>query len=167
MRDAIGSETLWRRFRRKKSGAKRLPHQPAPKPDTYDAEALVAALNHSAERVQTLWFSFLTFMLYLTITVATTTHRMLFLEAPLKLPLLNIPVPLLAFYFVTPIILVIFHFYLLLNLVLLARTAKSFEDALLYATRNDEEARETFRMRVENTIFAQLLVGGRLERQRR
>ncbi|HUZ91156.1 MAG TPA: hypothetical protein VMU78_04555 [Methylocella sp.] len=28
-------------------------------PDTKEAEALADALNHSAERVQTLWFSFL------------------------------------------------------------------------------------------------------------
>jgi hypothetical protein len=48
------------------------------------------ALNHSAERVQTLWFSLLTFMLYLAIATGTTTHRMLFLESPLNLPVLNI-----------------------------------------------------------------------------
>ena len=51
-------------------------------PDTKEAEALAAALNHSAERVQTLWFSFLTFMVYLAIATGTTTHRMLFLEEP-------------------------------------------------------------------------------------
>jgi cytochrome b subunit of formate dehydrogenase len=81
--------------------------------DTEEAEALAAALNHSAERVQTLWFSFLTFMLYLAIATGTTTHRMLFLESPLNLPVLNIPLPLLAFYILTPIIFVVFHFYML------------------------------------------------------
>jgi hypothetical protein len=64
-----------------------------------EAEALAAALNHSAERVQTLWFSFLTFMLYLAIATGTTTHRMLFLEEPLNLPVLNIKLPLLGFIF--------------------------------------------------------------------
>jgi hypothetical protein len=59
-------------------------------PDMKEAEALAAALNHSAERVQTLWFSFLTFMLYLAVATGTTTHRMLFLEEPLNLPVLNI-----------------------------------------------------------------------------
>jgi uncharacterized protein YjbI with pentapeptide repeats len=134
-------------------------------PGTQEAEALAAALNHSAERVQTLWFSFLTFMLYLAIAAGTTTHRMLFLESPLNLPVLNIPLPLLGFYVLTPIIFVVFHFYMLLNLVLLARTAKSFEDALVRALPEDGEARENFRMRIENTLFVQLLVGGRLERE--
>ncbi len=134
-------------------------------PDTKEAEALAAALNHSAERVQTLWFSFLTFMLYLAIATGTTTHRMLFLEEPLNLPVLNISLPLLGFYILTPIIFVVFHFYMLLNLVLLARTAKSFEDALARAFPEDGEPRENFRMRIENTLFVQLLIGGRLERE--
>jgi hypothetical protein len=59
-------------------------------PDTKETEALAAALNHSAERVQTLWFSFVTFMLYLAIATGTTTHRMLFLEEQLNLPVLNL-----------------------------------------------------------------------------
>jgi hypothetical protein len=134
-------------------------------PDTKEAEALAAALNHSAERVQTLWFSFLTFMLYLAVATGTTTHRMLFREDPLNLPVLNIPLPLVAFYVLTPVIFVVFHFYMLLNLVLLARAAKSFEDALQRALPEDGEAREDFRMRIENTLFVQLLVGGRLERE--
>ncbi len=134
-------------------------------PGTKEAEALAAALNHSAERVQSLWFSFLTFMLYLAIATWTTTHRMLFLEEQLTLPVLNIKLPLLGFYILTPIIFVVFHFYMLLNLVLLARTARTFEDALVRALPEDDETRETFRMRIENTLFVQLLAGGRLERE--
>lgn len=142
-------------------------------PDIKEAEALAAALNHSAERVQTLWFTFLTFMVYLAIAAGTTTHRMLFLKSPLNLPVLNIALPLLGFYILTPIIFVVFHFYMLLNLVLLARTAKSFEDALWSAypkkqgaslDDENEMTRETFRMRIENTLFVQLLVGGTPER---
>jgi uncharacterized protein YjbI with pentapeptide repeats len=133
--------------------------------DTKEAKYFVDALNHSAERVQTLWFSFLTFMLYLAVATGTTTHRMLFLEEQLNLPVLNIKLPLLGFYVLTPVIFVVFHFYMLLNLVLLARTAKSFEDALVRAFPKDGEARENFRMRIENTLFVQLLVGGRLERE--
>lgn len=134
-------------------------------PDTKEAEALAGALNHSAERVQTLWFSFLIFMVYLAIATGTTTHRMLLLEEPLNLPVLNIKLPLIGYYILTPIIFVIFHFYMLLNLVLLARSAKAFEDALSRAFPKDGEPRENFRMRIENTLFVQLLVGGRLERE--
>jgi hypothetical protein len=71
----------------------------------------------------------------------------------------------LGFYVLTPIIFVVFHFYMLLNLVLLARTAKAFEGALVRAFPEEGEPRENFRMRIENTLFVQLLVGGRLERE--
>ncbi|PZR82849.1 MAG: hypothetical protein DLM68_15420, partial [Hyphomicrobiales bacterium] len=67
MRDTMGDETI--------SGEG--------EPGTKEAEAFVDALNHSAERVQTLWFSFLTFMLYLAIAAGTTTHR----SASRKIPL--------------------------------------------------------------------------------
>jgi Pentapeptide repeats (8 copies) len=143
---------------------KRVPRPARAGPDPKEAEALAAALNHSAERVQTLWFSFLIFMVYLAIAAGTTTHRMLFLESPLNLPVLNIALPLRGFYILAPIIFVVFHFYMLLSLVLLARTAKSFEDALVDTFPHDYDAREKFRMRIENTLFVQLLVGGKLER---
>jgi hypothetical protein len=53
---------------------------------------------------------------------------------------------------------------MLLNLVLLARTAKTFENALVRALPY-YKVRESFRMRIENTLFVQLLVGARLERE--
>jgi uncharacterized protein YjbI with pentapeptide repeats len=171
VRDEMGGETTWRRFRRKATAGLGAVQTQAPaisgagEPDAKEAEALAASLNRSAERVQMLWFSFLIFMVYLAIATGTTTHRMLFLESPLNLPVLNISLPLLGFYILTPIIFVVFHFYMLLNLVLLARTAKAFEDALVRAFPDDGEARETFRMRIENTLFVQLLVGGRMERE--
>ena len=170
VRDEMGGETIWRRFRRKATAGLGVQTQAPAKitdgaPDTKEAEALADALNHSAERVQTLWFSFLTFMIYLAIATGTTTHRMLFLEEPLSLPVLNIKLPLLGFYILTPIIFVTFHFYMLLNLVLLARTAKSFEDALTRTFPEDGERREVFRMRIENTLFVQLLVGAKRERE--
>jgi Pentapeptide repeats (8 copies) len=163
-------ETLWWPWSERKKAAEayagELGSPPKPeesKPDTKDVEALAASLNHAAERVQTLWLSFLTFTLYLAIAAGTTTHRMLFREDPLTLPVLNIPLPLIGFYVLAPIIFVVFHFYMLLNLVLLARTAKAFDDALELAPLKDD-ARENFRMRIENTLFVQLLVGGRKER---
>lgn len=130
-----------------------------------EVEALAASLNHSAERAQTLWLSFLTFTLYLAIAAGTTTHRMLFREDPLTLPVLNIQLPLIGFYVLAPIIFVVVHFYVLLNLMLLARTAKSFDDALTKVCPAGGTANEMFRMRIENTLFVQLLVGGRKERK--
>jgi hypothetical protein len=46
---------------------------------TEDLDALLDSLNGSAERFQTLWFSFLGLTLYLAIAALTTTHRSLLL----------------------------------------------------------------------------------------
>jgi hypothetical protein len=117
---------IWQRFRRKATAGVGMA-----RPSSLgrsEAEALVSALNRSAERLQALWISCLIFGLYLVIAVSTTTHRMLFLEDPM--PVLNIDLPLLAFFSLAPLLFVVFHFYVLLNLVLLACTAKTFDDAV-------------------------------------
>ena len=69
----------------------------APEPDIKNLDALLASLNGSAERFQTLWFSFLSLTLYLAIAALATTHRMLLLGEPQILPILNIKVQLLPF----------------------------------------------------------------------
>jgi uncharacterized protein YjbI with pentapeptide repeats len=132
--------------------------------DTGDLEGLLASLNRSAERLQTLWFSFIGLTLYVIITALTTTHMNLLLNEAQVLPIINMKVPLLPFYVIAPLFYVIVHFYVLLMLMLLARSAKVFEDELR-RTIGLESERETFRMRLENTLFLQLLVGARSERR--
>ena len=112
---------------------------PAPEPDTKNLDALLASLNGSAERFQTLWFSFLGLTLYLAITAATTTHHALVYSEPQTLPVLNIKVDLLSFYLLVPLGYVVIHLYVLLMLVLLARTASVFERQLQMAFQEDAE----------------------------
>jgi uncharacterized protein YjbI with pentapeptide repeats len=70
---------------------------------------------------------------------------------------------LLPFYIIAPLIYLVFHFYLLMMLVLLARTAAEFEDELR-KTLSDNAQQERYRARVENALFLQLLVGMKSER---
>src|ERR1700727_1361585 len=119
-------------------------------PDTKELDALLASLNGSAERFQTLWFSFLGLTLYLAITALTTTHRMLLLGEPQTLPILNIKVELLPFYVIA-------------MLSLLVRTAAPFEQQL-WKTLPIEADRELYRARVENALFLQLQIGPKPEK---
>ena len=98
-------------------------------PDTKELDALLYSLNGSAERFQTLWFSFLGLTLYLAIAALATTHRNLLLGEPQTLPLLNIRVELLPFYIIAPLLYFVFHFYLLMMLMLLAGTAAPVREA--------------------------------------
>ena len=95
--------------------------EPDTKQDTKDLDALLDSLNGSAERFQTLWFSFLGLTLYFAIAALATTHRNLLLGEPQTLPILNIKVELLPFYVIAPLLYLVFHFYLLMMLALLAR----------------------------------------------
>ena len=136
---------------------------PSPEPDTKKLDALLASLNGSAERFQTLWFSFLGLTLYLAIAALATTHRNLLLNNPQVLPILNIKVELLPFYVIAPLLYLVFHFYLLMMLALLARTAAEF-DKQLRTTLPGEPERERYRAQVGNALFLQLLVGMKGER---
>jgi hypothetical protein len=63
-----------------------------------DLRTLADAANDAAKREATQWFYFVTIMLTLTALVGSTTHRLLFLEEPVKVPLLSIELPLVGFY---------------------------------------------------------------------
>jgi uncharacterized protein YjbI with pentapeptide repeats len=128
-----------------------------------ELDALLAALNRSAERFQALWFSFIALTLYFAITALNTTHQMLLLEETQVLPLVSIKVPLKAFYFIAPAFYLIAQIYIMLMLVLLSRTAAAFDRCLLRTSMGNSE-QERYRSLVENALFAQLLVGQRVER---
>src|SRR5262245_26667020 len=98
--------------------------------DPFDVEALEKSLNDSAARVSTIWISFLFFSLSLLTTAATVTHRQLLLDQSVKLPVLNIDLPLWGFFFLAPILFVVFHLYVLLQVLLLERTAAAYNEAL-------------------------------------
>jgi uncharacterized protein YjbI with pentapeptide repeats len=136
---------------------------PSPEPDTKKLDALLASLNGSAERFQTLWFSFLGLTLYLAIAALATTHCNLLLGEPQTLPILNIKVELLPFYVIAPLLYLVFHFYLLMMLALLARTAAEF-DKQLRTTIAGEPEQERYRAQIGNALFLQLLVGMKGER---
>ncbi len=129
-------------------------------------ESFLSTLNTNAARIQALWISFVSFGAYLTITILGTTHEILLLEKPVRLPGFNIDLPLISFYFIAPILFLIFHFYALTQLLLLARTASAFEKALRESSL-DERERDVVRMRLDNSVFLQLLSGSDPERHGR
>src|SRR5438094_526861 len=136
--------------------------------DPYDVVALERSLNDSATRVSTIWVSFLIFSLYLLTAAATVEHRQLVLAEPVKLPVLNIELPLWGFFFLAPVLFVIFHAYVLLQVLLLARTAAAYNDAVEKALEQHNLSREEealLRQRLANTIFAQIFAGSPRERE--
>lgn len=132
--------------------------------DPFDVEALEKSLNDSATRVSTIWVSFLVFSLYLLIAATTVEPRQLLLAEPVKLPVLNIDLPLWGFFFLAPILLLIFHGYVLLQVLLLGRTAVAYNEAVdRHVMVASDNAR--IRQRLANTLFAQIFSGSPRERK--
>jgi uncharacterized protein YjbI with pentapeptide repeats len=136
----------------------------AEKIDPFDVKALEGSLNDSATRVSTIWISFLVFGLYLVIAAGTATQGQLFLDEPLKLPILNIDLPMVGFFFLAPILFVIFHVYVLLQVQLLSRTAAAYNKAVEYNIKLAAD-NALVRQRLANTLFAQIFAGSPRERK--
>ena len=87
-------------------------------------------------------------------------HTDLFFENPVKLPFLNIELPLLAFFFLSPILFIVVHAYTLVHLVMLAEKAKRYHHALHDPERNITEAtRANLQWQLPSNIFIQFLAG--------
>jgi hypothetical protein len=136
----------------------------AERPDPFDVKELQSAVNDSATRVSAIWVSFLIFALYLLIAATTVTQRQLLLAEPVKLPVLNIDLPLWGFFFLAPMLFVIFHLYTLLQIMLLSRTAAAYNDAVARVELSPEE-NTSLRQRLANTLFAQIFAGSPRERE--
>jgi uncharacterized protein YjbI with pentapeptide repeats len=131
--------------------------------DPKDLGELQRALNDAAGKASVLWTTFVIFQLYLAIAFGSVTHLDLLLEKPIKLPLLNIDLPLVGFFVVAPTVLVIFHFYVFLQLVGLADKAKDYS-ALLLDDAPVASDRQYLRQRLDVFPILQFLAGPRAQR---
>jgi hypothetical protein len=77
--------------------------------------------------------------------------------------LLNVDLPLVGFFLVAPTILLIFHFYLLLQLLALAEKVNDYH-ALLWQTAPDPFQHRHLRQRLDSFIVLQFLAGPKEQR---
>jgi transposase-like protein len=112
--------------------------------------------------VSAIWVSFLVFALYLLIAAAMVEHRQLFLDESVKLPVPNIDLSMPGFFVLAPSLVVIFHAYVLVQVILLGRTAaavrvpklrrQTFETAIIEPYRRREAS-------VEEALIEMYLAG--------
>src|SRR5262249_43000746 len=92
------------------------------------------------------------------IAFGSVTHRDLFLENSIKLPLLNVDLGLVGFFVVAPLLLPIFHFYLFLQLLGLASKARDY-NTLLVDQAPAASDRRYLRQRLDVFPILQFLAG--------
>jgi len=95
-----------------------------------DLQALREAVVDAANVGGGLWLSYLFIFFYLAIAAGGVTHRDLLFENQVKLPFLNIDLPLIGFFVLGPPLFVIVHAYTLLHFTLLAGKVRDFDAAL-------------------------------------
>jgi uncharacterized protein YjbI with pentapeptide repeats len=123
-----------------------------------DLEAIKKAVDDAASVSGALWFSYLFFLFYLAVAAGAVTHADLFLENPVKLPFLGVELPLVAFFFLAPILFLVVHAYVLVHLVMLTDKAKRFHEKL-HEQINDKDIRDGLRRQLPSNVFVQLLAG--------
>jgi uncharacterized protein YjbI with pentapeptide repeats len=130
------------------------------------------ALESATNVARGLWITFLSLATYLAVAAGSVTHRDLFLEKPIKLPLLNADLPLVAFFWIAPLLLVVYHGNLMLNLKFMGDNARKYFALVDERAPNQlpDDARfvktkESLFLQLPNFMVIQLLIARRL-RQR-
>jgi uncharacterized protein YjbI with pentapeptide repeats len=119
-------------------------------------DKLQAAADGAAGEVRNLYIAFLSFGLYLAITVGATTDEQLLRESPVRLPIVDVGLPLVAFYWIAPLLFVMFHFNLLMQLYLLSEKLHRLDAAI---RRRPDDAQRERRATLSQFMFSQMLVG--------
>lgn len=120
---------------------------------------LVRDVNAAAGAARTAWMFFLALNAFLLITLAGVTHRDLLLNTPITVPILQVPIKQKAFFLFAPIILVLVHFGILLQHVMLSRKLKETHRRL-----SDFEGGRFFREHrlrylIHSYFYAQVIAG--------
>jgi hypothetical protein len=127
-----------------------------------DLQALRDAVVDAAGVGGGLWLSYLFVFFYLAIAAGGVGHRDLFLESPVKLPFLNVDLPLIGFFVLGPLLFLIVHAYTLLHFTFLADKVGVFHAELQRQIEtSDADTGERLRRQLPSNIFVQFLAGPR------
>jgi hypothetical protein len=130
------------------------------KDDPSDLGTLLSSTNSAYVSAAGALLPFGTLGTYLLLGASGTTHEQLLYEQPIKLPLIELNVPLTTFFVVAPIIFVLLHLYLLVQLLTYARNLRVFE-ATLRATVHIESDRRLVRHNLSSGLFSLALLDER------
>ncbi|MGJ0486768.1 MAG: pentapeptide repeat-containing protein [Methylomicrobium sp.] len=117
-------------------------------------EKLLDSANSASQTVAALHIAFIAFAAYLGVIVWGTTHEDLLRISPVKLPILDVDLPLTTFYSFVPWMVVLLHFNLLMQLELLSCKLWNLDRDL-----PDTSAGQQIRDRLFIFPFTHLIVG--------
>ena len=131
----------------------------APPKPANDLEAMCRGVNDAAVGCGAVWLPFLLFQFSLAFSVWSVSHVDLFLERTLKVPAVNIELPLPAFFCLAPALLLILHAYMLTLFVILAERADRLRAMMREIETVGAGRCEDLRRQLSSNIFVQYLLG--------
>jgi uncharacterized protein YjbI with pentapeptide repeats len=111
-----------------------------------------------ATELRNFTISFLSLLLYINLIIAQTDAEQILRVAPVTLPLLNVPLPIIGFYAFTPWLLLLFHLYLLIQHYLFSQQLFLFK-TLLNAPSIDVNVQKHILKNLGNLPFLHWMVG--------
>ncbi len=118
-----------------------------------DPTDLLDEANNASNAARNAWIAFLALLAYLLVTLGGVSHRDLFLNSGVTLPIVNVEIPLFSFFLLAPLLLLLVLLSLLIQHVVLARKYRRFVKA--NAPNEEHPTRE----RVHSYVVTQLLAG--------
>ncbi|MGH6858330.1 MAG: pentapeptide repeat-containing protein, partial [Methylocella sp.] len=125
----------------------------------YDLDEIRKIFEDAGTLSGGVWLGYLLVFFYIGSAVLGVTPRDLLLENPVKLPFLNTELPLVAFFFLAPILFLISHVYALAHFAMVAMKARYFDDELAARLRDEDDIKERVRWLLPSSVFVQFLAG--------
>jgi hypothetical protein len=95
-----------------------------------DLDEIKKSVEDAASVSGGLWLSYLFVLSYIAIAAGAVTHEDLLLVRAVKLPFLNVELPLKAFFALAPFIVLIIHAYALMHFIMLGKKTSRFHNEL-------------------------------------
>ena len=133
------------------------PERPAPSErpalsERPDWSKLRSAVDTAAGVTGTLWISYIFLLFYVLLAIVGVTHKDQFLQNDVELPFLQIKLPMLGFFWIGPVIVLLAHAYVLHHLTLLATIARELN-------KRDPNPTDDEAALLGISLFAQMLAG--------
>jgi len=123
-----------------------------------EAEKLLAAANDASGPARNAWLAFLALLAYLLVTLGGVSDKELLLNNPVRLPIVNVDIPLFSFFQYAPVLLLLVQLSLLIQHVMLSGKFHNFTEAIApYEKETDLE--HPARQLVDPYVVSQILAG--------
>jgi len=147
------------RLQRAKDFAAPKPKLPEIAEKADDLQAIKETVDSAATVSGALWLSYLFVMFYIAVAAGAVTHEDLLLQRPVRLPFLNVELPLLAFFFLAPLLFVATHIYTIVHFNMLGQKAARFHAELHNQLKEEKEIRDKLRRLLPSNVLVQIFAG--------